>query len=1021
MVKHLSSRGSNVSIVGSLKIKKRSFGFGMSLRSAGIHKLRFELLEDRRLLAFGTPLLDVAGLDAGSNPPDTVGEVGPNHYVQMVNSSAGSSYQIYDRNGTVVLASTAADSLGTGVCSTGRGDPVVVYDQLADRWMLTEFAQRVDQTLCIYISQTPDPTGAYFEYQVATPNFPDYPKFGVWSDAYFVGTNETDSPAYALPRQQMLAGPSATITPIRIAGTDLPNWQRNHTMPADLDGPANPAGAPGLFVRQVDDEITNPGGPPNAANDFIEVWEFQPDFNTPANSTYTLATTVAIADFDYNLCNWSRDCLPQPGTTATIDALPHYIMWRAQYRNFGTHETLLVNFTVDVDATDHAGVRWVELRDTGAGWTTFQEGTVAPDADHRWMGAISMNGKGDIALMYNVTSTGTSPSIRYTGRLAGDPIGTMPQGDNALPGATGTQFIDFRPCTDSAGDPTNANCQRWGDYSAMSVDPVDDTTFWFTGMYTEANGSTDTRIGAVAFDEAPIINSLAISAASIEEGGMVTLTGSIEDWNSLDNQTVTIDWKDGSPNTVIVLNSDVVTTEPFMAMHQYRDDHPLTGTNSDPFVIMVNVTDSSGMSDNDSIQVTVENVEPTVEPISLSSSSIDEAESVTVTGTFSDPALGVSTEIFTGTAVWSDGVVTALSIDGDAGTFSTTRLFLDDHPTTGTPFDLFTVEITINDDDLGTDNRTSPVLTVNNVAPVITSFVSDATFENKGEEGEPVNVTGAFTDVGVLDTHSAEVDWGDGSAIEPLTLVQGAGFGSLSGSHIYVAGGVYTVTVTLTDDDTGTVQSATLAVITGVGINNGVLYIVGTNDADGDHVSVNGVGRNSIRVHADFIPQPFRTFDLGLVDKIIAYLCDGDDHMTIANSILTPAIIHGGADNDHLVAGGGPTVLLGNSGDDMLVGGKGRNVLIGGTGRDRLIGGRSEDVLIGGSTDIDADDDALMAVLSVWDADDFYENRVAAIAAMFVVTDDENEDKLTGSSGRDLFYAGLGDVLTDVKTDEDVL
>lgn len=149
MVKHLSSRGSNVSIVGSLKIKKRSFGFGMSLRSAGIHKLRFELLEDRRLLAFGTPLLDVAGLDAGSNPPDTVGEVGPNHYVQMVNSSAGSSYQIYDRNGTVVLASTAADSLGTGVCSTGRGDPVVVYDQLADRWMLTEFAQRVDQTLCI--------------------------------------------------------------------------------------------------------------------------------------------------------------------------------------------------------------------------------------------------------------------------------------------------------------------------------------------------------------------------------------------------------------------------------------------------------------------------------------------------------------------------------------------------------------------------------------------------------------------------------------------------------------------------------------------------------------------------------------------------------------------------------------------------------------------------------------------------------------------------------------------------------
>jgi hypothetical protein len=973
------------------------------------------------MLAFGTPLLDFAGIDADINPPDTVGEVGPNHYVQMVNSAAGSSFQIYDRNGTVVQASTALDSLGTGVCSTGRGDPVVVYDHLADRWMLTEFAQRVDQTMCVYISQTPDPTGAYFAYQVPAPNFPDYPKFGVWDDAYFVGTNEGDNPAYALPRQQMLAGPSGNITPIRIAGTDLPNWQRNHTMPADLDGPAAPAGSPGLFVRQVDDEITNPGGPPNAANDFIEVWEFEPDFTTPANSTYVLAATVPIADFDYNLCNWSRDCLPQPGTTALIDALPHYIMWRAQYRNFGTHETLLVNFTVDANGADQAGVRWVELRDTGAGWTTFQEGTVAPDADHRWMGAISMNGNGDIALMYNVTGTGTSPSVRYTGRLASDPLGTMPQGDNALPGGTGTQFIDFRPCTDAMGNPTNANCQRWGDYSAMSVDPVDDTTFWFTGMYTEANGTTDTRIGAVAFDEAPILSGLAVSAASIDEGGFVTLTGSVTDMNSLDNHTITIDWQDGSPNTVINLTSDVMTTESFQAVHQYRDDHPLTGTSSDPFDILVTVTDTTGLSDSDTIQVTVNNVAPSIGPINLSSSSIDEAQSVTVSGTFSDPALGVLTEIFTGTAVWSDGVVTAVSLNGNTGAFSTTRLFLDDHPTTGTPFDLFTVDITINDDDLGTDTSTSPVLTVNNVNPVITSFDSDATFENKGTEGEPVNVTGTFTDVGVLDTHTATVDWGDGSPPEPLTLVQGAGFGTLSGSHIYVAGGVYTVTVTLTDDDTGNDQSTTLAVITGVGVNNGVLYIVGTNDSDGDNVSVNAFGENEVRVHADFVPEPFRTFDLGQIDQIIAYLCDGDDHMTIANNISTPAILHGGADNDDLIAGGGPTVLLGKSGDDRLVGGSGRDVLIGGTGLDRLTGSSSDDVLIGGRTNIDALDAALLAALLAWNADDNYGNRVAAISVLFAVLDDNEEDQLTGSAGQDLFFNGLGDIFTDLKPAESLL
>lgn len=992
-----------------------------SRRRSPFFRLRGEHLEDRRMLAFGTPQLDFAGIDNGINPPDTVGEVGPNHYVQMVNSSSGSSFQVYDRNGTVVQASTVLDTLGTGVCSTGRGDPVVVYDQQADRWLLSEFAQRADQTLCIYISQTPDPTGAYFAYQVATPNFPDYPKYAVWNNAYFVGTNEGDNPGYALPRQQMLAGPSGAITPIRIAGTNVPNWQRNHTMPADLDGPAAPAGSPGLFVRQIDDEITNPGGPPDAANDFIEVWEFQPDFTTPGNSTYTLAATVSIADFDYNLCNWSRDCLPQPGTTALIDALPHYIMWRAQYRNFGTHESLLVNFTVDADGTDHAGVRWVELRDSGGGWTTFQEGTVAPDADHRFMGAIAMNGNGDIALMYNVTGTGTSPSVRYTGRLAGDPLGTMPQGDNALPGGTGTQFIDFRPCTDSNGNPTNSNCQRWGDYSAMSVDPVDDTTFWFTGMYTEANGTTDTRIGAVAFDEAPVLSSLALNAASIDEGGSVTLTGSVEDSNSLDNHTVTIDWRDGSPNTVIILNSDTTTTEAFQAVHQYRDDHPLTGTSSDAFDIQVTVTDSTGLSDDGTNQVTVNNVAPEIESINFSSSSINEGDSVTVSGTFSDSALAVATETFTGTAVWSDGVVTAVSIDGNAGTYSTTRLFLDDDPVTGTPFDLFTVDITLNDDDLGTDTETSGILTVNNVAPVISAFDSDATFENKGQEGEPVQFTGSFTDVGVLDTHTAEVDWGDSSPTEPLTVVQGAGFGTLSGSHAYVAGGVYTVTVTLTDDDTGTDQATTLAVITGIGVNNGVLYIVGTNDSDGDHVSVNAFGQGQVRVHSDFVPEPFRTFDLGLVDQIIAYLCDGDDHMTISNNILLPAIIHGGRDNDHLEGGGGPTVLLGHSGDDDLVGGKGRSILIGGGGRDRLRGGSSDDVLIGGRTDIDADDVALLNAVLAWNVNDTYENRVAAVDALLTVLDDGEEDQLTGSSGRDLFYAGLGDILTDLKPAETVL
>jgi Ca2+-binding RTX toxin-like protein len=522
----------------------------------------------------------------------------------------------------------------------------------------------------------------------------------------------------------------------------------------------------------------------------------------------------------------------------------------------------------------------------------------------------------------------------------------------------------------------------------------------------------------VAFDDAPVITSLSLNAVSIDEGGSVTLTGSFQDSNILDDHTVTIDWKDGSPVTVLNFNSVVSLTENFVAVHQYRDDHPITGTGSDAFDISVTVTDTTALSDNETIQVTVNNVAPVIGSIALSASSIDESESVTVSGTFSDPALAVATEIFTGTAIWSDGVATVLSIDGNAGTFSTTRLFLDDDPTTGTPLDLFTVDITVNDDDLGSDTETSPILTVNNVAPVITSFQSDATFEDKGEEGEPVNFVGAFTDVGILDTHSASVDWGDGNPPEPMALVQGAGFGTVSGSHIYVAGGIYTVTLTVTDDDTGTHQATTLAVITGVGLNNGILYIVGTNDSDGDHVSVNAVGKKSVKVHADFIPEPFRTFDLAQVDQIIAYLCDGDDHMTIGSSLETPAIVHGGRDNDHIVAGGGPAVLLGHSGDDMLVGGKQRNVIIGGTGRDRLVGGNSDDVLIGGSTDIDADDTALMAALLAWNTNDSYENRVLAIDALLTVIDDSDQDKLTGSAGRDLFYDGAGDILNDLKPSE---
>ena len=550
-----------------------------------------------------------------------------------------------------------------------------------------------------------------------------------------------------------------------------------------------------------------------------------------------------------------------------------------------------------------------------------------------------------------------------------------------------------------------------------------------TGTYTPGGigaGSVSYAGGAqidyvefenVEADNIPIeVAPLSLVSNSIDEGTAAQLSGSFVNIDTLDEHTVTIDWGDGSTPSEVVLPAGV---RDFDVEHVYLDDTP-GGTSSDNFMISVTIEDEDGDSGEADTQIEVNNVDPEIAPINLSASEINEAQSVTVSGSFTDPALGVPTETFTGSAIWSDGVVTLLNIDGDAGTFSTTRDFPDDDPDTGTPSDLFTVEITINDDDLGSDVRDSPQLTVHNVDPVVTSFKSDATFDNKGKEGEPVQFDGTFTDVGVLDTHTAIVDWGDGSPAEEVTLVQGAGFGSFAGQHTYDFGGVYTVTVTVTDDDTGSHELSTLAVITGVGLNNGVLYVVG-DDVD-NHVNVHEVGTDEIRVHADFIPEPHRTFDLGQVDQIIAYLCEGSDHMAIAGNVAVPAIVHGGEGDDHLTGGAGPNVLLGDAGDDMLIGGSGSSILIGGEGIDRLVGGKKDDVLIGGSTDQDSDDGALSSAATAWvDPNDDYEARVLAVDAALAVQDDGVPDTLAGSSDQDLFFGAPGDAILDVKNNESIL
>lgn len=439
--------------------------------------------------AVSAPLVSFDGVNNvnGVLPPDTNGDIGPNHYMQWVNLS----FAIYNRAGTLLYGPAAGNTLWTGfsgVCATSNdGDPIVLYDQLADRWMVSQFAlpnyPNGPFYQCIAVSQTPDPTGAWYRYQftVSSTKMNDYPHFGVWPDGYYMSVNQFASGTgtwagagvVAFERDKMLLGQTARMVYFDLYGVD-PNL--GGMLPSDLDGPAPAAGTPNYFAEPDD----NANGFPQ---DQIQVFAFHVDWANTANSSFTLANALATAAFDSNMCNGSRNCVPQQGTTRKLDAIADRAMYRLQYRNFGSHQTLVLNHTVDVNNADRAGIRWYELRNSGGGWSIYQQGSFSPDATHRWMGSAAMNGRGEIALGYSASSSTMYPAIRYTGRLATDPLGTMPQGEGTLHAGTGNQ---------------TSTSSRWGDYSMLAVDPADDCTFWFTTEYVQTSGTSPwrTRIGS---------------------------------------------------------------------------------------------------------------------------------------------------------------------------------------------------------------------------------------------------------------------------------------------------------------------------------------------------------------------------------------------------------------------------------------------------------------------------------------------------------------------------------------------
>jgi hypothetical protein len=431
---------------------------------------------------FGPPVINMDGQGfSGVNPPDTVGDVGEDHYIQAINGANGTTYTVYKKSdGSVAAGPFVLSGLGgTGGCDSGLGDPIVLYDPLAKRWLLSEFSDEAN-VLCVYISRTSDPVnGGWFNYHFATPHFPDYPHYGVWHDAYYVTSNEEDGPAvYALEREKMLDGSAATMQ--RFAAAKLAGFGFQALTASDLEGPAPPNGAPNYLMRHHDDEVHNVGSA-NPNQDFLDVYEFHVDWGSPTQSSFSGPVGIPVSEFDSHLCGLtSLECIPQKGSSIRLDPLREVIMNRLQYRNFGDHEALVGSFVTDVDGNDHAGVRWFELRKgPGESWTVHQEGTFAPDGDHRWMSSIAMDGEGNIALGYNASGDTTFPGLRYVGRLASDPMGTMPRGEHTL-------------VKGAAANESN----RYGDYAALSVDS--NNLFWFTGQYNKA-GRWSTRIGSFRF------------------------------------------------------------------------------------------------------------------------------------------------------------------------------------------------------------------------------------------------------------------------------------------------------------------------------------------------------------------------------------------------------------------------------------------------------------------------------------------------------------------------------------------
>jgi len=424
---------------------------------------------------------------SGFLPPDTDGDVGPNNYFQVVNIR----YAIYDKNGNKLIGPSNNSSIFTGLPNNSNdGDAVVLYDQKADRWLFSQFSlPNYPNPPCyqmVAISQTGDPTGSWYRYQFTfSYDIDDYPKISVWRDGYYMSIRGFNGGTQhnmivAMDRTNMIAGsPTASMVMLPIPAEG--------NLPADCDSDFPPDGTPCPVCYLT-----------NGSSAAIHLFDFHVDWDSTANSTLTLNTTIPIAPF--SSWGWTQHDIPQKGTSMKVDAFSRkFIMFRMPFRKFSDHWSMLLNTTVQLSGPG-SGIRWMEVRNTGSGWSLYQEGTYAPDENYRWMGSIAMDSIGNVALGYSISSSSLYPSIRYTGRMSSDPLGVMTIAERGIINGGGSQ-------TDNRG--------RWGDYSAMVADPTVFGKFWYTQEYYSTTSSANWKTRIASFSFADIFNVNATATPSI--------------------------------------------------------------------------------------------------------------------------------------------------------------------------------------------------------------------------------------------------------------------------------------------------------------------------------------------------------------------------------------------------------------------------------------------------------------------------------------------------------------------------